>query len=135
MHTIERNGKSKLNQILPTSASQDNGIKTDVVVVDAYPVLPIDDFINKISPYVVFSKTDLKSAYHQIQIHEDDKLYTASAGNKHLYHFNCVSFGIANGHVSKDHLKDLSIKKNSQTLFIFRQYICVEGIKQNTVKV
>ena len=30
---IERNGKSKLKQKLPTPASCDNGIKTDVFVV------------------------------------------------------------------------------------------------------
>ena len=33
MHTIERNGKSELEQKLLTPASLDNGIKTDVVVV------------------------------------------------------------------------------------------------------
>ena len=31
MHTIERNGKSELEQKLLTLASRDNGIKTDVV--------------------------------------------------------------------------------------------------------
>ena len=33
MCTIERNGESELEQKLPTPASWDNGIKTDVVVV------------------------------------------------------------------------------------------------------
>ena len=33
MCTIERNGESKLEQKLPTPASWDNGIKTDVAVV------------------------------------------------------------------------------------------------------
>ena len=32
MRTIERNGESKLEQKLPTPASRDNDIKTDVVV-------------------------------------------------------------------------------------------------------
>ena len=32
MRTIERNGESKLEQKLPTPASRDNAIKTDVVV-------------------------------------------------------------------------------------------------------
>ena len=35
MHTIERNGKSELQQKLLTPASRDNGIKTDVVAVVA----------------------------------------------------------------------------------------------------
>ena len=33
MRTIERNGESELEQKLLTPASQDNSIKTDVVVV------------------------------------------------------------------------------------------------------
>ena len=36
MCTIERNGESKLEQKLPTPASWDNGIKTDVAVVFFY---------------------------------------------------------------------------------------------------
>ena len=32
IRTIERNGESELKQKLPTPASQDNGIKTDVVI-------------------------------------------------------------------------------------------------------
>ena len=33
MRTIERNGESELEEKLLTTASRDNGIKTDVVVV------------------------------------------------------------------------------------------------------
>ena len=36
MCTIERSGECKLKQKLPTPASRDNGIKTDVVVVVFY---------------------------------------------------------------------------------------------------
>ena len=36
MCTIERNGESKLEQKVPTPASWDNGIKTDVAVVVFY---------------------------------------------------------------------------------------------------
>lgn len=64
--------------------------------LDAYPLPCIDDFINKIPQYRVFSKTDSRSAYHQIPIHEDDKPHTALEGNKGLYHFNRMSFGITN---------------------------------------
>ena len=51
----------------------------------------MDEFINKIARYKVFSTVDLKSAYHQITIHEDNKPYTSFEGNKRLYHFNRVS--------------------------------------------
>ena len=57
----------------------------------------MDEFINKIARYKVFSTVDLKSAYHQIPIHEDDKPYTTFEGKKCLYHFNRVPFGVTNG--------------------------------------
>ena len=62
--------------------------------LDAYPLPRMDEFINKIARYKVFSTVDLKSAYHQIPIHEDDKPYTAFEDNKRLHHFNRVSFGV-----------------------------------------
>ena len=40
---IERNGKSKLKQKLPTPASCDNGIKTDVFVVVVVVVVEDED--------------------------------------------------------------------------------------------
>ena len=43
VHTIDRNGKSKLKQKLPTPASSDNGIKTDVVVVVVVVVVEDED--------------------------------------------------------------------------------------------
>ncbi|XP_076822232.1 uncharacterized protein LOC143468748 [Clavelina lepadiformis] len=49
--------------------------------VDAYPFPRIDDLINKIAKYSVFSKFDLKSAYHQIPILETDRVYTAFEAN------------------------------------------------------
>ena len=36
MRTIEKNGDSELKQKLPTPASRDNDIKTDVVVVACF---------------------------------------------------------------------------------------------------
>ena len=43
VHTIDRNGKSKLKQKLPTPASSDNGIKTDVFVVVVVVVVVEDE--------------------------------------------------------------------------------------------
>ena len=59
--------------------------------LDAYPLPRMDEFINKIARYKAFITVDLKSAYHQITIHEDNKPYTSFEGNKRLYHFNRVS--------------------------------------------
>ena len=61
--------------------------------LDAYPLTPMVEFI-RIARYKVFSTVDLKSAYQQIPIHEDGKPYTAFAGNKRLYHFDRMPFGV-----------------------------------------
>ena len=45
--------------------------------LDAYPTKKLDDMIEKISHYTYFSALDLKSAYHQIPLREEEKPYTA----------------------------------------------------------
>ena len=44
--------------------------------LDAYPLPRINEFVNKISQYRVFSSIDLRSAYHQIPLKSSDKLFT-----------------------------------------------------------
>ena len=41
--------------------------------------------INRIADYSVFSTFDLKSAYHQIEISPEDRIYTAFEANGRLY--------------------------------------------------
>ena len=45
--------------------------------LDAYPMPNIAKMVNDISKYKHFSTLDLKSAYHQVPIKEEDKKYTA----------------------------------------------------------
>jgi len=47
------------------------------ILLDGYPLPRIDDTVNKIAQYRVFSSTDLCSEYHQIRIKDEDKPYTA----------------------------------------------------------
>ena len=63
----------------------------------AYPLPRIDDLINELSKFKVFSTYDLKSAYHQIPIAESDKHYTAFEACGKLYEFNRIPFGVTNG--------------------------------------
>ena len=39
--------------------------------LDAYPLPRIDDMINNLSQYSIFSTFDLRSAYHQIELLND----------------------------------------------------------------
>ena len=65
--------------------------------LDAYPLPRIDDLVNNLATYKVFSTFDLKSAYHQIPIDEAEKPYTAFEANGKLYEFNRIPFGVTNG--------------------------------------
>ena len=58
-----------------------------------YSSIPrIDDAINKIAQYKVFTTIDLKSAYHQVPIRDEEKKYTAFEANQRLYQFRRVQF-------------------------------------------
>ena len=43
--------------------------------LDAYPLPTNNSTVSKIAQYSVFSSLDLKSAYHQIELSEQDKIY------------------------------------------------------------
>ena len=65
--------------------------------LDAYPLPRIDDMVNNLAKYTVFSIFDLKSAYHQIPIIETDEKYTAFEANGRLYQFCRIPFGVTTG--------------------------------------
>ena len=65
--------------------------------LDAYPLPRMDDIVNKLAGYRVFTMVDLKSAYHQIPIKESDKAYTAFEACDGLYQFTRVPPGTKNG--------------------------------------
>ena len=64
--------------------------------VDAYPFPDPDFMIDEATEWQVFSKIDLKSAYHQIEIREFDKSLTSFEVNGKLYQFCRLPFGIMN---------------------------------------
>eukprot|EP00794_Sanderia_malayensis_P014587 gene14587-16090_t len=63
-----------------------------------YPLPNINDIVQKIAQYSVFSTIDLRRAYHQIPLKEEDKPYnTAFEASCGLYQFNRMPFGVTNG--------------------------------------
>ena len=64
--------------------------------LDGYPLPRIDDMVNTLAKYKLFSTFDLKSAYHQVPIKESDMIYTGFEANGRLYHFCHVPFGVTN---------------------------------------
>ena len=65
--------------------------------LDAYPIPNISKMIEDIARYKIFTTLDLKSAYHQIPIRNEDRKYTAFKVGGKLYQFTRVPFGVTNG--------------------------------------
>ena len=65
--------------------------------LDVYPFPKDDEIINKIAKYRYFSTIDLKSAYHQIPLRQEDCPYTAFKVNEGHHQFTCIPFGVTNG--------------------------------------
>ena len=65
--------------------------------LDGYPLPRIDDMINNLAKYSVFSTFDLKSAYHQIPIPISDQPFTAFQACGKLWEFTVIPFGVTNG--------------------------------------
>ena len=69
--------------------------------LDAYPLPKIEDHVNELSKYRVFSTLDLSSAYHQIDLLPEDRPYTAFEANgiteRGLFQFTRIPYGVTNG--------------------------------------
>ena len=65
--------------------------------LDAYPIPLIEDIVNKLAGYKLYATYDLKSAYHQIPIREEDSKFTAFEANGKLYEMVRIPFGVKNG--------------------------------------
>ena len=53
--------------------------------------------VNQIAKYSAFATFDLKSAYYQVEISPEDRIYTAFEANRRLYEFKHIPTGITNG--------------------------------------
>ena len=65
--------------------------------LDAYPLPKIDEMVNEIAQYKVFSTIYLRLAYYQIPLSEKDKIYTAFEADGKLWQFRRMPFGVLNG--------------------------------------
>ena len=96
--------------------------------MDAYPQKKIDELVENISHYSYFSTLDLKSAYHQIPMREDERHYTAFEAEGNLYQFKRVPFGVTNGVACFQRVIDEIIRKeNLEDTFAYVDNLTICG--------
>ena len=81
--------------------------------LDAYPLPKIDDMVHSLAKYSYFSTLDLRSAYHQVPIKDEEREFTAFEANGKLYHFCRLPFGLTNAVACFQRGMDDFIEKNN----------------------
>lgn len=98
---------------------------------DSYPLPRIDDIVNSIAQYKVFSTFDLRSAYHQIPLQPQDRLYTAFEADGGLYEYTRLPFGVTNGVPCFQREIDNFIKgEGLETTFAYLDNVTVGGVDE-----
>ena len=92
----------------------------------------MDEFINKIAQFKVFTAVDLKSAYHQIPLKNADRPFTAFEADGMLGQFTRMPFGVTNG-VScfQRKMDEFILSNNIPNTFAFMDNVYVCGMDQN----
>ncbi|GBG76885.1 hypothetical protein CBR_g23099 [Chara braunii] len=67
-----------------------------ITVKNAEPLPRIDDLLDRVQGAKYFSKIDLKSGYHQIEVHPDDQYKTTFLTRYGHYEFIVMPFGLTN---------------------------------------
>ena len=99
--------------------------------LDAYPLPRIEDMVNKLSQYKVFSTFDLKNAYHQIPLRESETKFTAFEALGNSYEFVVLPFGVTNGVPSFQRIIDNVVTQEGlKNTFPYLDNITVAGVDQ-----
>ena len=64
------------------------------VITDSHPLPLIEDILSELHGAVMFSTLDLKSAYHQLTLHEESRGLTAFITHEGLYQYCRVPYGL-----------------------------------------
>ena len=99
--------------------------------LDAYPMPNIQEQIETVAQYKVFSTYDLKTAFHQIPIPPEDRKYTAFEADGGLYEFTVIPNGVTNGSPAFQRVMDKIIKDEGlDQSFAFVDNVTICGTSQ-----
>ncbi|GBN35397.1 Transposon Ty3-G Gag-Pol polyprotein [Araneus ventricosus] len=79
-------------------------------IPDKYPIRHIHDFTSYLHGKTVFTTFDLKRAYHQVPMHEENKQKTAIITPFGLFQFNFMTFGLRNAAQTMQRLMDNALQ-------------------------
>ena len=100
---VEKVSASKWVSPLVVGRKRDGSIRLCVdmrqvnraVVTDGYPLPRIEDVLDRLRGSKVFSRLDLKDAYHQLELHPESRELTTFVSHQGLYRYRRVNFGLA----------------------------------------
>lgn len=67
----------------------------EAVITDGYPLPRIEEVLDRLRGSQVFTRFDLKDAYHQVELHPESRDLTTFVTHQGLYRFTRVNFGLA----------------------------------------
>ena len=105
-------------------------------ILDAYPLPNIGTLVQSMAKYKIFSSLDLRSAYHQVVLHSDDRQYTAFEACGKLYQFTCMPFGLTNAVAAFQRIIDQFIQVNALVgIHAYVDNIYVGGSRRSSMTV
>ena len=100
-------------------------------LLDAYPLLRIQDVVQNVARYQIDSTLDLTSAYHQVELPPSDRPHTAFEADNALWQWKRISFGLTNAVPCFQRFIDDIIKSNNcEGTFAYLVNITVGGAIQ-----
>ena len=101
-------------------------------LLDAYPLPRLDKMVESISTYSVYSTLDLKSAYHQVPLKEEERPYTVFEAAGNLYQFTRIPFGVTNGVASFQRIIDKIISSEELSgTFAYLDNVTICGVNES----
>lgn len=96
------------------------------IVVDGFPLPHTEELLHALNGAAWFSKLDLASAYHQVELSEDSRALTTFATHEGLFQFRRVCFGLASAPAAFQRMME-EILKGCKGVLLYIDDIIVFG--------